>query len=195
MARETKDERFDRVARAVFLELLRGSPDALQYANLARQAQVSRAWLYLYFGPDKNALLAYTARLLGGAFTAFDVPASTASGAALRAAVEQGTRRALDDIAENPGTILLYFRYRNEQDPLGIEIREIERRYIEQFAEIIPKHVPRVDARRFAELQMAMRTGLYHRWVDPVFRTSCSPDVIVAEVLSVLDGFLARHPS
>jgi AcrR family transcriptional regulator len=195
MARESKDERFERVTRVVFSELLRGGPDALQYANLARTAGVSRAWLYLYFGANKDALLSYTARMLGGAFTAFDVPSGPPTADGLRATVADGTRKALADIASTPGTMLLYFRYRNEPDPLGAEIRELERRYIDQFVAITPRHIPPDEARRFAELQMSMRTGLYYRWVDPDFRNTHSVGYVVAEVLSVIDGFLARYPA
>ena len=65
---DTKDARFARVAEAVVALLLRGGPDELRFVTLAREARVSRPWLYKYFGPDRDALLDFTVRTYGAAF-------------------------------------------------------------------------------------------------------------------------------
>jgi len=186
-----KEARFERVAEAVVGQLLRGPPSDLQYAAIARRAGVSRPWLYKYFGPDKEGLVAFTARLFGEAFARLEAFPPSPTVEAFREHLASGTRRGLADALTAPWCVEIYFRYHHAQHVLGQAVRDVEATHVAAFADALPPTLrrDRAAALRFAEVFTATRMAVYFRWLDPAFRQRHSEDAMVREVLRPFDAF------
>lgn len=191
MMEETKEVRFGRVAEAVVGQLLRGTPSDLRYAAVARRAGVSRPWLYKYFGPDKEGLVAFTARLFGDAFARLEAFPPGATVEAFRDHLEAGTRRGLTDSLAAPWCVEMYFRYRHAPHVLGQAVRDVEAAHVDAFVDALPASLrrDRSAAIRFAEVFTPTRMAVYHRWLDPEFRARHGEDAVVREVLRAFDCF------
>jgi len=190
-----KEARFGRVAEAVVGQLLRAGPSDLQYAAVARRAGVSRPWLYKYFGPDKESLVAFTARLFGEAFARLESFPKGATVEEFRKHLISGTRRGLADALTAPWCVEFYFRYQHAPHVLGEAVRSVEAAHIRDFVDALPAALrrDRAAAERFATVFTITRMGVYHRWLDPGFRAQHGEDAIVREVLRAFDGY--AHPS
>ena len=187
-AEGSKEERYQRVARAVIAVLLRGGPSSLRYADVARRAGVSRPWIYKHFGRDPDALIAYAVRLFGEAFTEIDRPNHDEAVEAWRANVMEATRRGLRDTEAAPWAIELFFRFRHARDVLGEGLRDVERRHVEKFVADMPTKLRRrPDARRFAEVFAAARLGVYHSWIASDRRGD--EDKLIAWLGALLDAY------
>lgn len=178
-----KEARFHAVSEAVVRSLLRGGPDDLRYATIARHAGVSRAWLYKYFGKDTDELLLFVARLFGDAFADMDRPIAATDDAGWRDAVLENTRRGFDDVLAHPWTMQLYFRYRHDRGVLGQALRDLRRRHLDKFVAEMP-HMRR--SRPFADAFASVRLGLYFDWLDEDFRQANSLDRIMAPLRAML---------
>src|SRR5262245_20833491 len=129
----TKEQRFRAVAQAVAAIVTAGGTSRVTVSAVARRAEVSRPWIYKYFGDDPSVLIAHAAKLYAEAFSdlapsrrADDVPT-------WRALVAEATRDGLRDTLAAPWCVQLYFRHRHAMDPIGETIRDVERRYLDVF--------------------------------------------------------------
>lgn len=188
----SKEARYQRVAEAIIGLLLRGGPDSLRYATIARRAEVSRAWLYKYFGKDRDALLAFAVKLFGDRFAEVDRSLAADDVPTWRDNVLDATRRGLADTAAAPWTMKLWFRYRHARDVLGEGLRDVQRRHVEAFVADMPGPLRRdaTRAARFARWLTAARLGLYHHWIED--RDEADEEQVMALVGAMVDGFVDR---
>ena len=178
-----KEARFHAVSEAVVRSLLRGGPDDLRYATIARNAGVSRAWLYKYFGKDTSELLHFAARLFGEAFVDLDRPIEADDAEAWREEVVANTLRGFADVEAHPWTMQLYFRYRHDRGVLGQSLRDLRQRHRDKFVAEMP-HMRRSAA--FADAFTSIRLGLYFDWLDADFRRDNPLDRIEAMLRRLL---------
>lgn len=188
----TKEQRYRDVAQAVAAIVSAGGVARITVSAVARRAGVSRPWIYKYLGDDPAVLVAHAAKLYAEAFSdlarsrkADDVPT-------WRALVIEATRDGLRDTLVAPWCVSLYFRHRHAPDPIGETIREVERRYLQVFVADLPQGLRGAMAESFAEVFLATRLGVYHRWLDPAVRARWSEDVVLHELSAILDGWIAR---
>jgi AcrR family transcriptional regulator len=192
-----KEQRYHDVARAVVEILLHRRPEDVSVSAVARRAGVSRSWIYKYFGKDVNALLAYTVQQFGTAFVELDELAVHFDVLKdWRAWVRERTQKALDDVEAAPWVMVLYFRHRHNQGPIGQGIREVERRHADKILASIPPHIVRSrgkqKTRRFVEQFAAMRNGVYFLWVDPAKRMEWDRDELTDDIMKTLDAFVGE---
>lgn len=187
-----KEARFQAVASAVVALTGEEGVDGVQYAAVARRAGVSRAWLYKYFGGDRQALVAFAARTVGDAFAEHHVVRGEDDLDSWRDGIVTSTRRGLDDAADQPTMVLLWFRYRHASGVAGDAVREVERRHVGKFVDDMPEALrqDRAAAQRFAALFASARLGAYHLWVDPSFRETCDIEDVIELLMSMLDGWV-----
>jgi AcrR family transcriptional regulator len=174
-----KASRFHRVAWSVAVSLLRGGPDQLRIAEVARRADVSRAWVYKYLGRDKESLLAFTVNLYARAFGE-PLAGDLETLERLRA----GTRKGLDDSLLAPWCVLVYVRWRHARGPLGDAIRSAMSAQASELSQRLPG--PLRGDRSLALLFESARLGLYHEWLDPEVRAALDPDRAVDGLLAIL---------
>ncbi|MEQ1565101.1 MAG: hypothetical protein ABMA64_05645 [Myxococcota bacterium] len=174
-----KESRFHRVAWSVAVSLLRGGPESLRVAEVARRARVSRPWIYKYLGKDRTSLLTFTVGLYARAFAA-PVEGELASLDRLAA----GTRKGLDDVLTAPWCVLVYMRYRHAKGALGDAIRRALRGQATDLAGRLPGALRGDTA--VAWVFESARLGLYHEWLDPEVRASVGPDLAVARLMALL---------
>lgn len=193
MSEDTKQARFERVAHAVVSTLLRGGPEALKVATIARRAGVSRAWIYKYFGSSHGDLLAFTAREFGAHFADLEASHAAPTVAAWRDGIREATRKGLRDTAAAPWLLTLRFRYRDDRSVLGETIRDLEARHREKFLrELPPKLASHPSAARFSEVFTQARLGVYAWWRSPTTRDENDEDGVIDDLMGMLDSFIAR---
>lgn len=191
---DPKAARFHAVADAVVRQLLVRGPDELRYADIARSADVSRAWLYKYFGPDKDALLDFVVQLFGAAFGGLDAARDTDDVDAWREAMAQGVLRGLDDVAAAPWLMRIYGRYRLTQGRLGAQLRALEDRMVDKGADDLPPALrrDRGRARHFVRSFTGARLGVYTIWADEASRADLDAAQVVEDLMGIVDAFVAR---
>jgi hypothetical protein len=192
----SKEHRFHRVAWAVAVTVLRSGPEAIRVADVARRAGVSRAWVYKYMGADRAALMSFAVRLFGQAFAAPATEGQAADPEAWRASIREGSRKGLADVLLAPWCVLVYVRWRHARGELGDQLRAIELAEIGRFVDRMPPSIvrDRRAAEAFATLFHAARLGILHHWLDPVFRTEVGEEAALAEIVGLIDAWLARPP-
>lgn len=188
-----KEARFQRVAAAVIELVGERGAEGLQYAEVAGRAGVSRAWLYKYFGRDRDTLVAFAARTLGDAFIEHDQDRSGLASHEWRDVIASATRQGLEDAVQAPILVVLWFRYRHADGVAGEAVRDVVRRHVEKFVDDMPSELrrDRARARRFAEVFASARMGAFHLWLDPAFRAVCSIEEVVGPLLGMLDAYSA----
>lgn len=103
---------------------------AISFARVARDAKVSRPWLYKYVGKTKDDLIQMAARRFGLYLAGLELRSPRTDN--LDAWVEEtcsGTQRLFRDVAERPWMLRLYFRFKGTPTVIGKVIAEIEARY------------------------------------------------------------------
>jgi len=188
-----KEERFQRVAWSVAVSMMRRGPETLQIAEVARRAGVSRAWIYKYVAPDKDALIAYAVGVFGGAFGAPSVETPAVRSEDWAVGVTEGTQAGLHAVTVAPWCLLLLVRYRHARGPLGDQLRGLEAEHLAAFVarmpEVLRRNGPR--ARRFAATFYAARLGLMHQWMDRAWRAEWSEADAAASLAPLVDAFVA----
>ncbi len=184
-----KEARFQAVADAVVRRLLRGGPNDLKYAAIARSAGVSRAWIYKYFGAEVDDLLDYVVRAFGDAFAELEVERE----GDWRERMETGTRKGLRDVAAAPWLMTIHGRYRHSDNRLGVGLRDLLQRFVGSMVQNMPAPLrrDRDRATRFAEAFMAARIGMFVEWSDPAVRARLDEDEVVDDLLAMVDRYIA----
>jgi AcrR family transcriptional regulator len=187
----TKEARFLAVAGAVAALVERGGASKVSVSAVARRAGVSRPWIYKYFGPDPDALVAHATTLYARQFSDLGRSRAAPDPASWRANIAEGTRDGLRDAVAAPWCVTLYFRHRHAPDAVGAAIREVEAAYVDRFLAELPPVLRRdpAAARRFVEVFTSGRLGAFHRWLDPAVRAAWTEDAMVAEILRPLDAW------
>jgi AcrR family transcriptional regulator len=186
----SKEARFHRVAWAVAVALVRGGPDGVRVAEVARRARVSRPWVYKYVGRDRAALVAFAVGLFGAAFAAPADGEPPTDVAAWRAGLEAGTRKGLADVLVAPWCVLVYVRWRHAHGPLGDQLRAIEGRGVAELVARMPASIRGPDAVAFATAFTGARVGMLHQWLDPAVRAALGEDRAVASAMGIVDAYL-----
>lgn len=191
---DPKGARFLAVADAVVRQLLVRGPNELRYSEVARSAGVSRAWLYKYFGADHAALVDYVVRLFGEAFGGMQPRPASDDVPGWRAAMVAGVRDGLRDVAAAPWLMKIYGRYRYDSGPLGVQLRDLQRRFVEKGTEELPAVLAqdRRAAQRMIEAFTDARLGMYMRWADASRREPADEEAVVAFLLAIVDLHVAR---
>jgi AcrR family transcriptional regulator len=188
----SKELRFRAVAEAVAAVVLAGGVSRVTVSAVARRAAVSRPWIYKYLGHDPAILVAYAARFYGEVFSDLTRSRRADDVAGWRALIAEATRDGLHDVLQAPWCVLLYFRHRHASDPIGVTLREVEARYLAAFADDLPPALRGPEAESFAEVFLASRLGIYHRWLDPAVRARLGEEAVLAELLAPLDDWIRR---
>lgn len=188
-----KSARFDRVAHAVIRAILRHGVDHFTIATVARWAEVSRAWIYKYFGSGREELVAFAARHFGEQFAELRVHRPAESVAAWRDTMYQATVQGLHDIDARPWMIQVRFQHRTARDPLGEVIREVEQRHEAKLrAELPPTLARHPRMPRLLTLITESRMGVFHWWADPAVRAEHTVHDVATDLMLLVDGALAR---
>lgn len=168
-----KAEKMAYVAEVILKILLQSGLPAVNHSRVSRAAKVSRAWLYKYIGKDPTALCAYATSHFGAIFADFD---SERAGRTKENYVEimlESQERLIEKAEKYPWVLPLYARFSGSSGDLGQVIRDVEERYLSQKTTELGRlySIERDEARMHAELLLAMRMSLAHRWVvSPPFQ-------------------------
>ena len=126
----TKEEKFVDVAETILKTIHLHGLDALSHSRLARGAKVSRAWIYKYLGKDDSDLVRFAADLFGKHFAGIDMANDVSSREAWISSQIEGFRTLLQDTQNHPHILPIYYTYLGTQNPLGEQIREVERLWL-----------------------------------------------------------------
>ena len=185
-----KEARYHRVGQAVISVLLAEGPDGLRYAAVARRAKVSRPWIYAQFGKDPAALQTFVVRLFGDLFAELHRSNAAPDVAVWRANLVAATRRGVEDTAEAPWIMSLWFRYRHHPGPFGVALRDLEARHLDKFIADMPERLrKRSDARAFALTFAAARQGVYHLCIDPGVRRAIPDEALCRPLDAMIEAF------
>jgi AcrR family transcriptional regulator len=160
-----KQEKIDAVAGATAELLWKHGIEAVTHARLARAAGVSRAWLYKYIGSKQKDLLRFTTVHFGDTLGKFhNRPRTDGKDHWITDTVE-GVFALMQQGAQHPWVLPLYFRYIGTQTELGRCIADIEQRYLATASVEIRKvfGLPPRKARWAAELLLALRSSIAYR--------------------------------
>lgn len=155
----------ERVAEHTARIVLRHGLDGVTHAKVARAAEVSRPWLYKYIGRDRPSLVDFMVTHFGVRLAELDDRPRCDSRAHWEDDSVAGLQVMARHAAAAPWVLPLYFRHVGQDNPVGVRIAEIERRYLQTAVHELTQVgvADRASAPTLAELIHAMRLGIVHR--------------------------------
>lgn len=161
-----KAQKFEDVTRVLFSLLQTSGPAKITHSLVAKNAGVSRAWLYKYVGSSKDDLIEMAVRHLGKRLTERDLGEVVDDKHQLTSSIIEGMNRMFENTRTHPWFIPVYFKYRGSSGVLGKAISDIEQDYIARqslhFEKIFRYSKP--QATIAAEILTSFRMGLAFSW-------------------------------
>ncbi|MCM2322587.1 MAG: TetR/AcrR family transcriptional regulator [Oligoflexia bacterium] len=187
-----KQEKLARVAEATVRHLAIHGVESLTFAKIARVAQVSRPWLYLYVGKSREALVDFAMSHVGTFYASLDHHREVKTRRDWLASQREGFKTLLDYAKELPWAAQIYFRYKGTPTDIGRKIEHLETRYVENRVKELRVCFPELDdksAKAAAELLMTSKLAFAHRWSADRLWGRMSKDEFAALLAKALSLF------
>jgi AcrR family transcriptional regulator len=155
---------------------------AVSFARVAREAGLTRPWLYKYVGRSKKSLMEHAVDHFGNILVLLEERPNPKSSAEWSEINRQLTGRLLDLASAHPSVFHVYYRYRGSPNAIGERIARIEAFYFERITGELGRALGMTGARarELGQTLMAVRMGLVHQWLS-----SAKQDKVVrARILS-----------
>ncbi len=140
--------------------VVRHSPAELSYSRISQLTQVPRPTLYYYFGKDPEAMFQEALRYGMKRFVLLYDFEKGVQSANWKSFQKERLRAAIDLIKRFPWAPALYFRYRNHPGEWGKEIREIEKNYMKNMAEVWKRFHGKAPDEKALRVSAYLKLGL-----------------------------------
>jgi len=164
--KNTKEEKFTKVAISI-IRALNISVAHLNHSFVARDSDISRAWIYKYIGQSKEELLKFGVEFFGKMLGDIKGPITVAKTKdEFKEHILAATWEIIEKFSLYPDLTLLYFKHCGQSTVIGKLIEDYEAEFIDQLRTTLIKLFNRgpQDAKLVAELIMSLRMGIVHRY-------------------------------
>ncbi len=181
-----KYEKMGRVSDLVIREMLSDVPAEFNILKIARAAQVSRPWIYKYFGSGREEIILNAIDCIAPQFT--DIGRQNALPATPKDWAREYLKnmdKALIDVEKYPHYFQFYLQCKLLGGKFGDRIAHHEEVFIEQRGAPRIKeslNLSKTDAKNFAELLLSVRLGLILTWLQEKEKTKANRSKLVTSV-------------
>lgn len=161
-----KQEKMEFVAEHVLKLILARGLNGLSYAQIAKSAGVSRAWIYKYVGQSKDELVGFAVAHFGKIFSDLDTHPNFSSKEEFIQHALEGLKRIFDLSLRYPWILPLYFRFAGTRTVIGDTIRHIESLYFTKVENEIQNYMKpsKTNPRILAEVLGYLNLGIALRF-------------------------------
>ncbi|RYZ65231.1 MAG: TetR/AcrR family transcriptional regulator [Proteobacteria bacterium] len=164
-----KNERFERVSAATIDLIVKRGLDAVSVSKISTRSQVSRAWIYKYYGKTSAEVIRTAAQHFGRELEQLRGPSAHFNSA--QEWVEyliEGSYELLIYFQTHPAVFQVYLQFWNAPHVLGQEVRAFEEERLSQVASSIHRlyGTPKPQALLTAKLIFGIRLGIFHRFLN-----------------------------
>lgn len=167
MSASSKEQKQFAVSKAILEVIEKEGIAGLTHSKVARNAKVSRPWIYEYIGKEKNSLAEYAAEILSEHFAraklaSKDLPQTKES---LLERLKDGVEFMLQEAEANPTVVKLYYRYRGSPNTLGKVIDKHERLWSKTAAKLLEDiyGLSKERSLQIVEFALTLRMGYAHK--------------------------------
>ncbi len=181
----TKEEKFHAVSVALGALLNKIGPTQITVTQVAKKAQVSRAWIYKYVGKDREDLIRFALEEIGKDVTQRDIGDVINSRDDLVKSIIDGVDRLFQRTNDYPWLIPVYYKYRGTDTPPGRLVDSIEQAYIDRQSQRLEQHFESYDKGQAviaAEILTSFRMGLAFAWQRGDLKKKASKTEVLASV-------------
>ncbi len=185
----SKEEKFHAVSVALGALLNKTGAGKITVTQVAKRANVSRAWIYKYVGKDSEDLIRFAIEHLGQDITQRDLTDVIRSRKELVTSVTSAMDRIFDKTREYPWFIPVYYKYRGTDTAPGRLIDSVEQAYVDRQTKRLMQHFKSYDHDKAviaAEILTAFRMGLAFSWQRGDLKKKASKSEVLASVESWL---------
>lgn len=186
----SKEDKFHSVSVALGGLLNKSGPGQITVTQVAKNANVSRAWIYKYVGKDSEDLIRFAIEHLGNDITTRDLDDVIRTRRDLVKSVTSGMERIFQKTNEYPWFVPVYYKYRGTDTAPGRLIDYVEQAYVERQTQRLQQTFRGYDRDKAviaAEILTSFRMGLAFSWQRGDLKKKASKSDVLASVESWLN--------
>ncbi len=162
---DTKSQKYFAVSHAILEIIENDGLNDLTHSRVARQSNVSRAWIYEYMGKEKANLIEIASETFSNYFTNSSIATEINTFEDLKNHLIESQEIAFKKILDDSIIIRLYFRYRGTPTAIGTSIKKYESHWLDNMSANIMScmNCDQKKAKTLALTLLTLRLGFYHR--------------------------------